>query len=174
MSKAIIFLDIDGVLATNIQFSMNRAKFWKKNPNMEELDVPYPWDKGAVDVFNDILEATGAEIVLSSDWKLYFSLKNLNEIFEFNGVSKSPIGVTSDLFIASGNLEMTRAAEIGEYIKEHNIENYVVIDDLNVGKYMKLTGDDDKFFITTNRDGIKQTGLKEKIINKLNSYETNV
>jgi hypothetical protein len=163
-----IFLDIDGVLATNTQFSMNRAKFWRRNPNMEELNVPYPWDKGAVDVFNEILEATGAEIILSSDWKLYFSLNNLNEIFQFNGVNKSPIGVTSNLFIASGNLEMTRAGEIKEYITEHNIENYVVIDDLNVGKYMKLTCDDDKFFITTNRDGIKQSGLKEKIINKLN------
>ena len=107
MGKAIIFLDIDGVLATNLQFFMNRAKFWRKNPEMEELDVPYPWDKGAVDIFNEILDETGAEIVLSSDWRLYFSLSNLETIFKFNGVNKSPIGVTDDMFIASGNLEMT-------------------------------------------------------------------
>lgn len=174
MGKAVIFLDIDGVLATNLQFFMNRAKFWRKNPEMEELNVPYPWDKGAVDVFNEILDETGAEIVLSSDWRLYFSLSNLETIFKFNGVKKYPIAVTGEVFIASGNQEMTRAAEIGEYIKEHNITNYVVIDDLNIGKYMAHTGDDDKYFATTNRDGVKKSGLKDKIINKLKSNETNI
>jgi hypothetical protein len=174
MDKAIIFLDIDGVLATNLQFFMNRAKFWRKNPEMEVLDVPYPWDKGAVDVFNEILDETGAEIVLSSDWRLYFSLSNLETIFKFNGVKKWPIAVTGEVFIASGNQEMTRAAEIDDYIKEHNVTNYVVIDDLNIGKYMTSTGDDDKFFMTTNRDGVKKSGLKTKIINKLKFNETNI
>jgi hypothetical protein len=167
MDKSIIFLDIDGVLATNLQFFMNRAKFWRKNPEMEELNVPYPWDKGAVD-------ETGAEIVLSSDWRLYFSLSNLETIFKFNGVKKHPIAVTGEVFNASGNQEMARAAEIGEYIKEHNVTNYVVIDDLNIGKYMAHTGDDDKYFATTNRDGIKKTNLKTKIVNKLKSNETNI
>lgn len=165
----IIFLDIDGVLATDKEFMRNRDKFWKKHPAMAELKVPYPWNEDAVKVFNEILDKTDAEIVLSSDWRLHWNLDELKGIFTWNGVKKYPIAVTGDVFIGTGNLEMTRASEIGDYIKEFNVKNYVVIDDLNIGKYMKITDDEDKFFITRSGQGIKQTGLKDKIINKLNS-----
>lgn len=164
----IIFLDIDGVLATDKEFMRNKEKFWKKHPAMAELKVPYPWNEEAVKVFNEILDETGAEIVLTSDWRLHWNLDELKGIFTWNGVKKHPIAVTGELFIGSGNLEMARSGEIDEYILEHNIENYVVIDDLNIGKYMKITKDDDKFFITKSGQGIKQTGLKDKIIKKLN------
>jgi hypothetical protein len=167
----IIFLDIDGVLATNNEFMRNRKKFWEKHPAMAELNVPYPWNEEAVQVFNQILDETDAEIVLSSDWKLHWNLDELKSIFTWNKVKKYPIGVTEDIFIGSGNLEMTRAGEIGEYILLHDIKNYVVIDDLNVGKYMQITGDDDKFFMTRSGEGIKKTGLKDRIIKKLNNDE---
>lgn len=164
----IIFLDIDGVLATDKEFMRNRTKFWEKHPAMAELKVPYPWNKEAVDVFNEILDITDAEIVLSSDWKLHWNLDELKQIFEWNRVKKYPIGVTNNEYVSINNLEMNRASEISDYIRELDIVNYVVIDDLNVGKYMGLTGDDDKFFMTRSGEGIKKTGLKERIINKLN------
>jgi hypothetical protein len=34
---------------------------------------------------------------------------------------------------------------------------------------MGLTGDDDKFFMTISSEGIKKTGLKDRIIKKLNN-----
>jgi len=165
----VIFLDIDGVLATDKEFYRNREKFWKKHPAMAELGVPYPWNEGAVKVLNEILDATDAVIVLTSDWRLHWNLHDLKGIFTWNQVKKHPIAVTDDIFIGTGNLAMTRASEIEEYINAWNIEKYVVIDDLNIGKYMKITNDDDKFFITRSGMGLTQTGLKEKIISKLNS-----
>lgn len=165
----IIFLDIDGVLATDKEFMTNRTKFRTKYPEMNELKVPYPWNKGAVEVFNEILDATDAEIVLSSDWKLHWNLDELKKIFEWNGVKKYPIAVTNNEYVSINNLEMNRAAEIGDYVRENDVINYVVIDDLNVGKYMGLTGDDDKFFMTRSGEGIKKTGLKDRIIKKLNN-----
>jgi hypothetical protein len=39
---------------------------------------------------------------------------------------------------------------------------------------MAHTGDDDKYFATTNRDGVKKSGLKAKIVNKLKPNETNI
>lgn len=165
----VIFLDIDGVLATDKEFMRNRTKFWEKHPAMSELRVPYPWNKEAVDVFNEILDATGAEIVLSSDWKLHWNLDELKSIFNWNGVKKHPIAVTNNEYVSINNLEMNRAAEIGDYVRENDLVNYVVIDDLNVGKYMGLTGDDDKFFMTRSGEGIKKTGLKDRIIKKLNN-----
>ncbi len=46
-----------------------------------------------------------------------------------------------------------------------NIEKYVVIDDMNLGKFME---DNTKFVRTISGQGLKQTGIKDKIINKLN------
>ena len=164
----VIFLDIDGVLATDKEFMTNRTKFRKKHPAMDELKVPYPWNKGAVKVLNEILDETEAEIVLTSDWRLHWNLDELKGIFTWNGVKKHPIAVTNVTYVSMSNLGMNRSCEIDTYIVEHNIENYVVIDDLNIGKYMKITNDDDKFFATKSSMGIKQTGLKDKIIKKLN------
>jgi hypothetical protein len=167
--KKIIFLDIDGVLATDKEFMTNRTNFRKKYPEMNELKVPYPWNKGAVEVFNEILDVTDAEIVLSSDWKLHWDIDDLKKIFEWNGVKKRPIAVTNNEYTSISNLTMNRAAEIGDYVRDNDLKNYVVIDDLNVGKYMGLTGDDDKFFMTISSEGIKKTGLKDRIIKKLNN-----
>jgi hypothetical protein len=166
---SIIFLDIDGVLATNKQYMMNRKKFQDKNDIAKELRIRYPFDPKCVKVFNEILDITGADIVLSSDWRVHFSLEDLDKIFKFNGVNKSPIDITTSEIASFGNLTMNRAFQIGEYATRNNITNYVVIDDLNVGKYMSITNEEDKFFLTENFEGIKKVGLKDKIIKKLNN-----
>ena len=165
----VIFLDIDGVVALDKQFYMNRAKFHKKHPAMTELGVPYPWDVDACNVLNEILDATGAVIVLSSDWRLHWNLDDLKGIFTWNGVKKSPIAVTDNNYRSFTDLERERAGEIGSYVEAMGLTNYVVIDDLNIGKFMTYTNDQDKFFMTKSSMGLKQTGLKDKIINKLNN-----
>jgi len=167
--KPILFLDIDGVLATHKQYMMNQKKFQDKNPIAKELRIPYPFDPKCVKVFNEILDATDADIVLSSDWKELFNLKELDKIFKFNGVNKSPIDVTISELASFGNQTMNRAFQIGEYTQRNNITNYVVIDDLNVGKYMVITNEEDKFFLTDDFEGVKKVGLKDKIIKKLNN-----
>jgi hypothetical protein len=165
----VIFLDIDGVLATHKQYMMNRKKFQDKNPIAKELNILYPFDPKCVKVFNEILDATDADIVLSSDWKLHFSLEDIDKIFKFNGVNKSPIDTTVNEDASMSNQTMNRAFQIGEYVTRKNITNYVVIDDLNVGKYMVITNEEDKFFLTDDFEGIKKVGLKDKIIKKLNN-----
>ena len=164
-----IFLDIDGVLATHKQYMMNRKKFWDKNDIAKDLRIPYPFDPKCVKIFNEILDATGADIVLSSDWKEHFSLKDLDLIFKFNGVNKSPIDITTSEIASFGNQTMNRAYQIGKYITDNDITNYVVIDDLNVGKYMAITNEEHKFVLTDNFEGLKQLSIKNKIINILNN-----
>ena len=166
---SIIFLDIDGVLATHKQYMMNRKKFWDKNDIAKELRIPYPFDPKCVKIFNEILDATGADIVLSSDWREHFSLEDLDKIFKFNGVNKSPIDITISELASFGNQTMNRAFQIGEYVTRNNITNYVVIDDLNVGKYMVITDEGYKFVLTDDFEGLKQLSIKNKIINILNN-----
>jgi hypothetical protein len=113
----IIFLDIDGVLATNKEFIMNRTKFQTKHPEAKEIRIPYPFNPGCVKIFNEILDETNAIIVLSSDWRFYWDLNDLDKIFKFNGVKKSPVAITSKMKRKmSSELEDDRSFQIKTYV----------------------------------------------------------
>lgn len=159
----VIFLDIDGVLATNKEFGMNRTKFQTKHPEAKELHIPYPFNHGCVKIFNEILEETNAKIILSSDWRLHWGLEELDRIFKFNGVIKSPEATTSFFkWKLSSGLELDRIKQIEQYVAYSEITNWVAIDDLN------LSDLGDRFVRTKDSEGLKQTGLKNKILKILN------
>jgi len=164
----IIFLDIDGVLATHVEFMLNRKKFHKKNPLAEELRIPYPWNKKCVEIFNQIIEETDAEIVLSSDWKLYWNINELEEIFKYNGVIKSPIDVTNDKNFSSV-LVLDRFHQIKDWVTQNKPKTWIVIDDLDMSSDFNRIGFGNNFVLTKDMEGLKQTKLKEKIIKKLNN-----
>lgn len=165
--KKIIFLDIDGVLATINEFNRNTEKFRSKNEWAERLQVPYPFNDKCVKVLNDILIETKAEIVLSSDWRRFWSLPQITEIFKQNGVSHAPVAVTGmkkDMF----DLESTRVAEIMEWIETNRIQNWIVIDDMKLDTCV----DEEtrhRFVITDPWAGLRQSGKKNKIIKLLNT-----
>lgn len=163
-----IFLDIDGPLATNKQFFINKKKFWENNQWAKNLKVPYPFDKECVQIFNEILEETDAEIVLSSDWKNHWDLIDLDIIFKNNNIIKSPRSLTKNDVVSMNNIEKNRAYQIELFIHNFKIDNYVVIDDLNLTKFMNITQDDDKFVLIKESQGLKEIGVKEKIIRILN------
>ncbi len=158
-NKPILFLDIDDVIALSLQYNSK-----KKN-----VYGVYNFDNGCVKILNEILDATNADIILSSDWKNHFDINTMNNIMSFNCVKTDIVHYTPDLWGIKYNdlkqLEECRANEILLCVKELNIENYVAIDDLNLSKWI-----DDEHFVLCGRsyEGIKQIGIKEKIINKLN------
>lgn len=159
MESPIIFLDVDGVIATHNEFMMNRPKFWLKHPEAREIHIPYPFNPKCVKILNNILEVTGAEIVLSSDWRMHWDLEDLDKIFKFNKVIKSPVGVTDQFKRKmSSDLEDDRSWQIRNYVKNHNLKKWVAIDDLN------LSSLGDNFIQTKDEEGLKQTGIKDKII----------
>ena len=163
----IIFLDIDGVLATHKEFSMNRTKFQTKHAEAKEIHIPYPFNSGCVKIFNEILDETNAIIVLSSDWRFYWDLNDLDKIFKFNDVKKSPIAITSKIKRKlSSELEDDRSYQIKNYVNETLPDVWVAIDDLN------LSSLGDNFIRTKDMEGLKQTGIKEKIIKILNNDNT--
>jgi hypothetical protein len=162
VNRPYIFLDIDGVLATVPQFySKKRHEEWNC----------YSFDKKCVNVFNDILEATDARIILSSDWKTHYDLDTMNNIFEWNKIVTPLEGFTDDLwgtaeFRSLDQLEEVRASEILKYVKDHDVDDYhwVAIDDLDLSPYLH-----DSNFVNTPRvmEGIKQSGKKLKILKRL-------
>ena len=193
----IIFLDNDGVICLSNNWGSRNTKRRKAGlkasiPSSElPIDIRFDnFDKKAVRILNEILEETGAEIVVSSDWRFYATLEELGEYYISQGIVKKPIAVTGmfkDLFPREwsmlrfrADLELERYMEIQHWIDEHpEITNWVSVDDLNMSVEFlshNVTNKDNvdnpvglTNFVLTPRvnEGIKQSGVKDKILHYL-------
>ena len=177
----VIFLDHDGVVCLSTEWggrSKKKLKYLKEYPGTEKVPVEFRLDnfnKKAVDVLNDILKQTGAEIVVSSDWKGHATLEELKEMYIKYGVIKSPIDITPNHYFGRYELEMTRCSEIKDWLEEHpEVTHWVAVDDLDLSeKFGAISGNSNgglKNFVLTPKssEGIKQSGIKEKILKFLN------
>jgi hypothetical protein len=194
----VIFLDHDGVICLSSNWG-GRAKKWSKyrsaNPNSssDKMDAPVDvrfdnFDEKAVRILNKILEETGAEIVVSSDWKRWANVEEMGEYYESQGIIKKPIAFTPDLGKCTWytnevwtwsnrcDLEMSRVIEIKQYLHDHpEVTHWVAVDDLNMSKTSTHDGyviEQDwgleNFILTPkSNEGIKQSGIKQKILNFL-------
>jgi hypothetical protein len=194
-----LFLDNDGVICLSNNWG-GRSKKWAKyrsaNPETSKQlsDAPVEvrfddFDKKAVKILNEILEQTGAEIVVSSDWRLHATLEELGEYYTSQGILKKPVGFTKLLgqfddpenFVWSRQwrLEQSRSLEILQYLKDHpEVTEWVAVDDLNMGipqvheswGEMEMDWGLTNFVLTPkSSEGIKQSGIKEKIIKYLSN-----
>lgn len=190
----VIFLDHDGVICLSTEWGgryKKQKKWGGRKMSMSDIEIPleYRFDNfntKAVKVLNEILEETGAEIVVSSDWKLHCNLKEMGEYYESQGIIKKPISFTPSLndcnyddsfhWDKTWELEQSRAIEIKQYLVDHpEITNWVAVDDLNMGKsglYYSMEFNHEwglSNFVLTQKEneGIKQTGIKEKILKYL-------
>ena len=184
----VIFLDHDGVicLSDNWGNRFKKQKSWGgRKLSMSTLSMPVEYrfdnfDVKAVKVLNEILEETGAEIVVSSDWKRWATVEEMGEYYESKGITKKPIAFTDSILYddyenfpwhRNWELEQTRSLEIAQYLGLNTvITHWVAIDDLNMS--LQSEGDKEwglKNFVLTpiNNEGIKQTGIKDKILNFL-------
>ena len=192
----VIFLDHDGVICLSTEWGGRHKKQRKMgrklSQSIESLPVEARFDnfnKKAIGVLNEILEETNAEIVVSSDWKKCASVEEMGEYYESQGIKKKPISFTKNLsecdvpqnFIWSRqwDLEQTRSLEIKQYLQDHpEITHWVAVDDLNMGipqthdswGEMVMEWGLTNFVLTPKSiEGIKQSGIKEKIITFLNN-----
>jgi hypothetical protein len=157
-------------LSTEWGGRIKKIKKWKlQNPESEGYvnDPKIPahikmdnFNSKAVKVLNEILELTGAEIVVSSDWKLHCTLEQLQDMFKEYGVIKSPIDVTPDEVLKKMSaIESNRVSEINGWLNNHtDVTHWVAIDDLDLSKLPN--------FVHTKKmkEGIKQSGIKEQIL----------
>ena len=78
----------------------------------------HDFDPVAVNVLNQLLHTTGAEIVVSSDWKLRVALDQMSEFYHAQGVSKPPIAYTAWL-PSHSSYHSQRAHEIADWLEQH-------------------------------------------------------
>ena len=111
----IIFLDIDGVL--------NNYNSMKNGTWVQAMDSKN-WDETALDNLYWLLQATKASVVISSSWRI---IKNdidwWNTQFASVGLPKLVVGITP---ISSTGF---RGREIQAYVEEHDVKNYIILDD---------------------------------------------
>lgn len=194
----ILFLDNDGVICLDSNWG-SRHKKQKKWSGMKlsmrgrEIPVEYRFDnfdKRAIQTLNEILEETGAEYVVSSDWRFHGTLEELGEYYLSQGVIKKPYDVTGmfkDLFPREwaslrfrADLELERFMEIQNWLENHpDVTHWVAVDDLDMSvdflsPRFSSTDDVDKTpgltnFVLTPKssEGIKQSGVKDKILRYL-------
>lgn len=124
----VIFLDIDGVL--------NSEEFLKNNPTQAI-------DKDSVSILKSIVDKTGAAIVMSSGWKLWFDDNMLPQDgysqylydilcdFNINLFGKTPDFSTEEIRTRK-TFSHIKAKEISSWLNEHAVDKYVVIDDLDL------------------------------------------
>lgn len=193
----VLFLDNDGVVCLHNNWGTRNKKRQKAGisrsipPSELPVDLRFDTlDKKAVRILNEILEESGAEYVVSSDWRFYATLEELGDYYLSQGVSKRPLATTEifkDIFPREwaalrfrADLELERSMEIQNWLDNHpEVTHWVAVDDLNMSieflspRFSAADGSDAKpgltnFVLTPkSTEGIKQSGLKEKILNFL-------
>jgi hypothetical protein len=117
----IVFLDIDGVLNHDGYFA-------HVTPDAVEWDNI---DEEKVKLLKEIQSATGCDFVMSSSWRngwislrKYKMYKHAYEMFKKYGID-----FDDDLARLPNYGYGQRAKEIQDYVYDHNVKHYVVLDD---------------------------------------------
>ena len=136
----LLFLDIDGVLNSS---DWARRRTVKANPHGSPAELAeFLIDPKAIARVNDVLDRTGALVVLSSAWRLGNSERwmEAKEMLYSAGLKpKTIVGRTPDLTIKLGSIHIApdRGDEIGSYLKSMRecgraIEAYAAVDDTSM------------------------------------------
>lgn len=108
----IIFLDVDGVL--------NSDEYFDKIKNLDIQGIERDIDVEKIKLLKKVIDATGAEVVLSSSWRYTRNAQYLKEL-----LSKYGIYVDSTPYIQN-----ERGLEIRKWLSEHqDVEDFVILDD---------------------------------------------
>lgn len=117
----IIFLDIDGVLVTRNSIKYQYLNF------PDETSIRF--SKKAVKNLNKLIRLTGAKIVISSTWRLFHSLEELQKIFVEQSIKGEIISTTS-IERAPVEEDIPRGQKIADWLEQNpGVKQYVIIDD---------------------------------------------
>lgn len=143
MTKPIIvFLDIDGVVATHRSLFSFLSDFYGvdyRNEDCTLIDdaiakhkhLEYPWVsmshwpfcKTSIKNLHRLQREEKVKFVISSTWRLGKSIEDLRDLFGLKGLSISIIDKTSEKH------DMKRGEQIALWLSENKVKKYIIIDD---------------------------------------------
>jgi HAD domain in Swiss Army Knife RNA repair proteins len=107
VTRRVIFLDIDGVLAP--------IRRWDRYGNL---------DPACIQVLNEIVTRGGADVVVSSTWRYGKTVAELQAMLEAEGFTGRVLDKTP-----TGAPGADRGEEIAAWLAEHAVGGYVILDD---------------------------------------------
>jgi len=122
-----IFLDIDGTINSDRDFF--EAKYYDDTDSQKNAGEII--NRGCLAYLEHIIDDTDAKIIMSTNWRRYFSLDEIYEVMVRNGFSKSRDIIMDEY--PSYQYESRRGAEIHEFVEEHKLTNFVILDDIDEG-----------------------------------------
>lgn len=145
----IIFLDFDGGMDT-ASYDM----YLVKNHYSECDNHGRPiFDPKCIANLKKIIDETGANVVISSDWKYIDSYESLLNMWKQRNMPGFMIDVTP-------NVSKHRGTEIARWFEECDVDcNYVIIDDLDAENFTEKQ--QDKVIIV-----VPWSGLDEEVANR--------
>lgn len=144
----IIFLDIDGVLAT--PNSCQKEKSWRS------------FDCECVENLNELVEKTNSDIVISSTWRRFNELQDLRYHFENYGFRFKDRIIDRTPFLPGQD----RGLEILEWLKDKKVDKFFIIDDDVFD--IKLHFDSNQYIKNSFNDGFTKKDLKTALSLMLN------
>ena len=156
----VLFLDHYGVLSLSNQPVTRTELSMISRDELNDATLFNDFDKNAVNILNDIIDLTGAEIVVSSDWKRHATLDGMCEFYQKQGIKKMPLAYT-DWLPGAPTYHEQRATEISTWLAQHpEITHWAAVDDLYMGTWLT------NFAWAKNVHlGIKDVTVKTQIIN---------
>lgn len=112
----VIFLDIDGVMITGSHLKRSHAY------------EGYQFAPDAVTNLKQIMEETGAEIVVSSTWRTG-GFTFLAKMFNSNGITTGLAGQTPIIHYANRGQEIQQYIEESKWDPKLTVDRFVILDD---------------------------------------------
>lgn len=150
----LIFLDFDGVL---------NSEAWRTNrgPHDPAIDIATldnteryalrSLDPAAVQVLETIVRHLDARVVVSSSWRLDFSVSQLNWFLAYHGFTDVLLGATPDSTrwgVRGAGVSRTRSGEIAVWLGALGVwpVEYVILDDEPIGRDSGHGGHGDRLY----------------------------
>jgi hypothetical protein len=122
----IIFLDFDGVI-NSLTYATFEGAQWNSSDPAGQIDYI------AIGLLNKLIGETSADVVISSTWRLYYSLDQMKDFLKKKGFIGNVIGKTPDPFVIDTvtDRRSVRGHEIQSWIDfcEEKIDSFVILDD---------------------------------------------
>lgn len=138
--RACIFLDIDGVInpsKANIHYNLDynlpqtlarqfsHPEIAKLNPYLVN-QVYACFSKKSIDLIRKLIIKYDAQIIITSSWRIIYSLKELQAMFNIFDLGKYVTSVTP--------LISPRTKAIQEYINQNHVTSFIILDDFDMSR----------------------------------------
>lgn len=133
-----IFIDIDGPLAWGTWMD-GEVEIDALRNREHSVKIPYPWVQEDCSALAEIVDRTGASLVVSSDWRKFYTLVDLKSVFQNYGIDpRSIVDATAQynpVKNTGSSQEWERAYEIKMWVRAFRPKHWIAIDDMKLSEH---------------------------------------